>query len=77
MRGVLEGDPLLPGEVPGTHYQEDVEHWIEVYTEMLAGIRRIAPDEGLDGHVQRLQDRLAFWRERRARLASGMGGSDS
>jgi hypothetical protein len=66
--------------VPGTHHPEDVEHWIEVYNEMLAGIRRvnvIAPDDALDRGLQRLQDRLSYWLGRRASLASGMGDSDS
>ena len=27
---------LLPGERPQTHYSEDAEHWVRVYTDLLA-----------------------------------------
>jgi hypothetical protein len=72
---------LLAGEVPETERADDVEHWIAVYTELLAGARRllgIAPDGNgrLDGEVSWLQDRVAFWVGRRAELASAPAEMD-
>jgi hypothetical protein len=66
----LELEPSV-GPAPEVDDQEDVEHYIAVYTELLAGIRRlqrIAPEhrERLEREHQRLSARLAPWLERRA-----------
>jgi hypothetical protein len=73
-------DPaLLAGEDPETEHPEDVEHWIGVYTELLAGARRLRgiateDDLRLDVELGRLRNRLAFWIERRADLRSAPSG---
>jgi len=66
---------LLPGEDPATLKGGDAEHWIELYTEYLAGNRRtldLMRDQGherevhfLERHVRHLERRLAFWSNRR------------
>lgn len=40
-REAITPDRLLPGEEPGSHLLEDVQHWVAVYTELLAGKSRI------------------------------------
>jgi hypothetical protein len=62
---------LLPGEDPATLNGADAEHWRELYTEHLAGNRRILDvmrSQGhepevrfLERHVRQLERRLAFW----------------
>ena len=64
---------LLAGEEPATEHVEDVDHWIVVYEELVAGTRRLqamAPeaDGRLAAEQRRLQERLAYWRFRRMAL---------
>jgi hypothetical protein len=74
--------PLLAGEEPETEHLEDVEHWIAVYAELLAGACRLreSPPEDerrLDAELERLRGRLAFWLARRAELPPSPRGHDS
>ena len=68
---------LLPGEDPGNIQNGDAEHWISVYQELLAPNHRLlnqmqtqgGPEmdtQPLERYVQRLERRLAFWKERLA-----------
>ena len=64
-------DSLLPGEDP-VHIQEgDVELWISVYEELLAGSVHIlqsmrgSGSEPIEQHIRRLEDGLAFWKRQR------------
>ena len=64
---------ILSGEEPATEELEDVEHWIAVYTELVAGARRLQaatpqPDGRLESELGRLQARLSFWLGRRTAL---------
>ena len=70
---------LLPGEDPTTDLAEDVTHWVSVYTELLDSGRGFI--DGGNGsastvdhnlvraHLRRLESRLDFWLQKRARLA--------
>ena len=57
LRRAADHNRLLPGERPQTLYADDAQHWIQVYTnllafnlEMLEGIgRRVAPSAPNDG----------------------------
>lgn len=65
---------LLAGEEPATEQVEDVDHWIAVYEELVAGARRLLaiapePDVRIAAELRRLQERLAYWRVRRSALA--------
>ncbi|MDQ6918754.1 MAG: hypothetical protein M3Z98_05275 [Candidatus Dormibacteraeota bacterium] len=64
-------DSLLPGEDP-VHIQEgDVELWISVYEELLAGSLHILQgmrgggSQPIEQHIRRLEDGLAFWTRQR------------
>ena len=61
-------DSLLPGEDPVHIQGGDVEHWIAVYEELLAGNCRILEEmrshgssRAIELHIQRLEIGLAFW----------------
>ena len=61
---------LLAGEEPATEQVEDVDHWIAVYEELVAGARRLLsiasePDIRMAAELRRLQGRLAYWQLRR------------
>ena len=66
MKAWLLDDTLLPGEDP-VHIQDgDVEHWVSVYEELLAGNRRVLREMGgvsepLERHIRQLEIGLAFW----------------
>jgi hypothetical protein len=65
-----------------TEHPDDVEHWIAVYTELLAGayqLRQVpAEDDGrLDGELLRMRERLAFWCRRRAELTEAEPDADA
>jgi hypothetical protein len=66
------GGPLLTGEAPDTVHPDDVEHWIAVYSELLAGTGHLrsspASDRRIDEEHERLRQRLAFWLRRRDEL---------
>jgi hypothetical protein len=69
---------LLPGEDPDTELLEDVTHWVSVYTELLDsgwglvdGGRQVlngVDDNLVLAQLQRLEDRLDFWLDRRSQL---------
>jgi hypothetical protein len=69
---------LLPGENPDTDLFDDVTHWVRVYTELIDSGRGLMdggrdPAPGVDSHLvqahlQRLDGRLDFWLQKRARL---------
>jgi len=66
MRAWLLDDSLLPGEDPVHIRDGDVEHWVSVYEELLAGNRRILREIGgvslpLQHHMAQLEIGLAFW----------------
>lgn len=70
---------LLAGEDPTTVDPEDVEHWVEVYTELFDFSSELLPttpegSEGMEGQVCRMAGRLEFWRRRREALASDPPG---
>jgi hypothetical protein len=77
-------DSLLPGEDPVHIQGGDVEHWIAVYEELLAGNCRILEEmrsqgssQAIELHVRRLEIGLAFWtrqRNRKEGLASPSPG---
>jgi hypothetical protein len=57
-------DSLMPGEDPVHIRDGDVEHWISVYEELLAGNRRIFKDldsPAIEIHIRELEAGLAFW----------------
>lgn len=43
---IASPDRLLPGEVSDTRHLEDVEHWIAVYSELLAFKKRLLDTTG-------------------------------
>ena len=66
MRAWLLDTSLLPGEDPVHIRDGDVEHWVSVYEELLAGNRRILREIGgvslpLQHHIAQLEIGLAFW----------------
>ena len=69
----MEDDVLLPGEDPGNSQKGDAEHWISVYQQLLDHNLRLlnhmrnqndaeTETQPLDGHIQRLEARLARWK---------------
>ena len=64
-------DTLLPGEDPVRIQDGDVEHWVSVYEELLAGNRRILREmsgggtEPLRRHIEQLEIGLDFWTKRK------------
>ena len=64
-------DTLLPGEDPVRIQEGDIEHWVSVYDELLAGNRRILREmsgggtEPLRRHIQQLEIGLDFWTRRK------------
>src|SRR5215469_2622922 len=67
----MEG-PMLTGEVPDTVHPDDVEHWVAVYSELVAGTARlrepVVADPRVDMEYEHLRRRLDFWLCRRAQL---------
>lgn len=64
MRAWQLDDSLMPGEDPVHIRDGDVEHWISVYEELLAGNRRILRDldsPAIEIHIRELEVGLAFW----------------
>jgi hypothetical protein len=67
-------DSLLPGEDPVHIQGGDIEHWIAVYEELLAGNCRILEEmrshgssQAIELHIRRLETGLAFWTRQRHR----------
>jgi DNA-binding response OmpR family regulator len=65
----------LPGEDLATSAQPEVAGWISIYEELAAVLRSVlsradgSPDaDGLRGHLEWVDDRLAKWRKRHAEL---------
>jgi hypothetical protein len=64
MRAWQLDSSLMPGEDPAHIKEGDVEHWVAVYEELLAGNRRILRDlnsPAIEIHIQELEVGLAFW----------------
>jgi hypothetical protein len=65
-------DRLLPGESPISTDIEDIAHWISVYSELVAFLRR--PElESVEEIRGRYERRLAFWRKRFHELTGAEG----
>lgn len=67
------GEPLLPGEVLDAEDPDDVEHWVTVYTELLAGTGQLrgsveGDDPRIEREFERLRLRLAWWLRRRQEI---------
>jgi hypothetical protein len=63
----------LAGEDPTTGDLEDVEHWIDVYGELITTTHDLLPaspegSRGLNEQLARMRGRLEFWLRRRAEL---------
>lgn len=54
--------PLFQGEDKRPQCREDIEHWISVYTDLLAFARR----HPVPHYVAQLEGRLSLWRSRQA-----------
>jgi hypothetical protein len=71
----------LPGEPEDATEREDVELWVDVYTELCETLSRMlakldpAPAEVMR-HLALLQDRQRFWMSRRTALAGGLGTAE-
>jgi chromosome condensin MukBEF ATPase and DNA-binding subunit MukB len=81
MRAWQLDSSLMPGEDPAHIKEGDVEHWVAVYEELLAGNRRILQDldsPAIEVHIRELEVGLAFWtrqlnrRESRSASASAV-----
>jgi hypothetical protein len=60
-------DALLPGENPESLHPGDIRHWIAVYSELLRNLPALARGEDsalLRTRIDRLQQRLDFWKQR-------------
>jgi hypothetical protein len=65
----------LAGEDPTTDDLEDVQHWIDVYAELITATHDLVPaafegSEGVVKQLSRMRCHLAFWLGRRAELTS-------
>jgi hypothetical protein len=63
VRGAAPDDRILPGEDPESLQPDDVEHWIDVYSEL----RQFAASINQSELVVRFDRRLRHWQARRER----------
>lgn len=70
-----EPDSRLPGEPATPSDLDDVELWIEVYTELTTALRRVAAEsanhEALMRRLTAIDGRRRYWLERRSQALRG------